>query len=764
MENEISNLQSMKQAPMTPESKRYTTPSIFQKDLQNYRAARQSAKVANDHLENFRNRTQDSGSRSLDPYRVNTNQTMDSDFARTLDNNERRGFLLEHFYRRNNLEVPEEDESPSDELDVRKNSKSMKHSLDQHVRRKDKPNPMHDLLKSQIKKRTNPLLKTPERPTNYKVEPLFDKNVLSKTEQTSSTTAMPTTSTSTTAKKSASDSFKNSFKALKAELNKGVRDNSETRTVPVSGKDSKRLLTDVTAIEEPQKLRAQKVISEEQPNYSTPFTPDKTKTIQIPGSPGMTESQSGTSLNSSSAKKLQLNNINKPLPYTIASNSGSVKTSPKGRPKAASNATVANKPNPSLIGTPKSIKTIENKTSYTTLKKPSTYNLTSVPSGGSTAYTASIGDTENPTNTHQTEATLPKAGSIVNTETNEANSSNGESFFKTWTPGSYAANKAKKLEMSALKTLLQKEAKEKQHHEIVNTAAGGVESYESERASSQKPNKNERDSSLGKQAAANSNNLKETVVEVKKGGIAEAALTYDHYGFKSANNKNDPTAYKKHSVDKSSNLNSLKSSQLIEQKVQPKETNKERSKDKTPQRAPRKNSGASTVIVSGLDADAAKKGNDAAATLKPKPSYSNQFIKSIKIVDVTLKEQKEINLNEKKSLTLQAKDLKEMQLPKKNSKEIRSSKQSRDWKNPTELKIVNVEVPPATSNEKSLSNLDIAFNAKASLQQIPNEEPEQHGVTSPQQQPHQIPAAKTVEHKSSSVKESHDKKHKGKGF
>jgi len=48
---------------------------------------------------------------------------MDSDFGRTMGDNERRGFLS-GFDKKNNLEVLEEDKSPSDELDIRRNSKS----------------------------------------------------------------------------------------------------------------------------------------------------------------------------------------------------------------------------------------------------------------------------------------------------------------------------------------------------------------------------------------------------------------------------------------------------------------------------------------------------------------------------------------------------------------------------------------------------------------------------------------------------------------
>jgi len=78
--------------------------------------------------------------------------------------------------------------------------------------------------------------------------------------------------------------------------------------------------------------------------------------------------------------------------------------------------------------------------------------MTTVPSGGSYAFPARIGETEN----------------NVHTET-----SAGESSFKTWAPGSYAANKAKKLEMGALMTLLQKEKQE--NH------GGTLETSESER-------------------------------------------------------------------------------------------------------------------------------------------------------------------------------------------------------------------------------------------------------------------------------------------
>ena len=119
LEADKSGRNIARQGCMTPDSKSSADSNILHKDLLSYKTARQIVKNLTDSGFIKKNGSDKEFSRSLEPVRRSWNSIDDLDHSKTIGETDRKGFIngLERFYKRNNLEVLEEDESPSEDIE-----------------------------------------------------------------------------------------------------------------------------------------------------------------------------------------------------------------------------------------------------------------------------------------------------------------------------------------------------------------------------------------------------------------------------------------------------------------------------------------------------------------------------------------------------------------------------------------------------------------------------------------------------------------------
>ena len=668
---------------MTPKGKRYKTPSIFQKDLMSYRAAKTNQNQS--ELEYFGNRLNNSmreASKSLDPNKISGSSSLEMDFSKTMGEGERKGlfFDLERFYRRNNLQVLEEDESPSEEVEHKKSTRMFQLSLDERVGRKDKTNKSQENIQSQGRKREQGLNKMQEKEKNIvsNLEALMKKAPLSQFQ--TEKTEQPKID-----KRMTPEKLKGSFKGLKSEAKKEKE--SPEKSKQVVSKEPKKGQSGILSIEgTPQK--SQKVTKEvketpkeEQPKQEASSDLNKSNVANEPFAYQVPQ----PSASNSPSKKLHLNNLSKQFP--VLSPILSSKNSPTGRPKASS---AANTKRAATNGTPKG-NDYKSIMSYKTTSKFAA-TIPSVVSGGSTNYTGSFGESENhttPLTTNENGAESPvkvekmeKAEKLMNDDVSLIeNKKKMTDFSQTWTAGSLeAAIKAKQMEVEALKALLEQENQGKFD---LGTLRVDTNTSESERNSQRKVI--EKESPVGKQAIAMTKDTEG--VSSKKVFSGQIQSAYGSYALNQIK-KTYGTIPIKHSLEKGP----LHSKDSVE-----------RHHDKTPPRQPRKNSGVSgltTATTSTNTTTSVRKSSEAGinvvnvatsgltttapttqsgAKLKS-PTNNNYTMKNIKLPESGKEQKSPIKeIANKKSMSLQSKDLREMQLKKKNTKEIRSSKNSREW-------------------------------------------------------------------------------------
>jgi len=640
-----------------------------------YRAAKQTIQnpVEAEYYGTRLNNSLREGSKSLDPNKVSGNYGFDSEVPKTgMGDNERKGLFsdLERFYRKNNLEVLEEDESPpSDDLEYKKSSKLFKLSLDERVGRKDQPKKGQNIIESQIRKREVGINKTQEKNIASNLEALIKKAPLSqfqneKTEQ------------SKVDKRMTPEKLKSSSKGLKGDIKKEKE--SPEKSKATAPKETKKIENNERTPQKSQKMnKGEQVKQDSSPRFKKSSTTNETAPNPNP------EPQNSAS--ASPSKKLYLNNFSRPFP--LVSPVLSSKNSPHGRPKAISAATTKRV----NAGTPKGNE-YKSIMAYKTVTK-NTATIPSVASGGSTTYTGSFGESDNHVNTLTNENVGENQGKIEKVENIIHNNSHmlenknltGD-FSQTWTAGSLeAAIQIKQKEVEALKALLEKESKGK-----IDLTPLRVDTNESEKNSQRKIN--EKESPVGKQATS-TNITKENEVSTKKVFSGQIQGAYGSYALNQLK-RTYGTIPIKHSLEKGP----LQSKGTFD-----------RLKDKTPPRQTRKNSGVSgltTATTSTNTTTTIRKSSETGinvinvatagipANSKVKSPTNNHVMKGFKIQEPSKehkspgKESKD--MKNKKAMSLQSKDLREMQLKKKTSKEVRSSKHSREW-NVNEVKMMSTE-------------------------------------------------------------------------
>ena len=323
---EVDKKNMPRKGSMTPDSRSSVDSSILHKDLLSYKTARQIVKNLTDSGFIKRSGLDKEFSKSLEPAKRSWNSSDDLDLSKTIGDSDRRGFIngLERFYKKNNLEVLEEDESPSEDVEKTYSKtrdskwktsfrKGLEHSdsqLSDKVMSADSReiNTDHSRKKAESKK-----FKSLVKKFSVTMDQIDEKPPQAKRKDSVEKEKSVTRSTNIGSKKL---SFDASDEQVKSRLTKTL----------LRGQD------DLKTIDEQLKQKQKSLQNTFTEQRSKPDTPNVTSEISKSRSRQrntVVESQSANI--SSSAKKLRLNNWMGP--DLLSSKGPTSRTSPKNRPK-----------------------------------------------------------------------------------------------------------------------------------------------------------------------------------------------------------------------------------------------------------------------------------------------------------------------------------------------------------------------------------------------------------------------------------------------